>query len=128
MLSFFPEGTHVSINNKYLCEKKINNKSNDECNFKNFIKNECSSNKKHIKYNYNIISAIINEIKIGNMNSELKNVLKENGNEYNIIIEEENIIYQITSAYYQNNKKYVNITQIKFGECENLIKLKYNIE
>ena len=47
------------------------------------------------------------------------------GNDINI--EEENIRYQISSTWNQNNKDSENISNIKLGKCEDILKEKYNI-
>ena len=122
-----PEGTHESNNNKYICEKNNNNNdiSSQICYLNNFVKNECDTNKKYTKNDYNIIISIIEEIKKGNMTPEISNVLL--GKKEDIVIKEGNVIYQITSTYTQNNLKYTNISYIKIAECENLLKAKYNI-
>ena len=50
----------------------------------------------------------------------LKNILN---NENDLIVKDENIIYQITNSYNQKNKEYNNgETTIDLGECENLLK------
>ena len=60
------------------------------------------------------------------MNSLLLNLLNEEKED--LIIKDENEIYQITSVYNQNNKLYNDseIT-INIGECENILKDVYNI-
>ena len=42
-------------------------------------------------------------------------------------IKENNIIYEITTSNNQNNLSYNNISQISFKECENKLKIHYNI-
>ena len=49
-------------------------------------------------------------------------------NEENDIIKiENNILYQITSSFNQNNRNYQNISSIDLSECENYLKGKYDI-
>ena len=43
------------------------------------------------------------------------------------MIEDENIIYQLTSSYNQNNNIYNNISNIILGSCETKLKLYNNI-
>ena len=69
---------------------------------------------------------IIDNIKDGTLNYLLSNVTKDFKND--IIINGKNILYQITSSYNQNYKVYENISSIKLGECENILKDKYNID
>ena len=61
------------------------------------------------------------------MNSILLNLLDEEKKD--LIIKDENEIYQITTLYNQNNKVYNDseIT-INIGECENILKEVYNID
>jgi len=79
----------------------------------------------NIKDIISIISNIKNEIKNGLMNSLLNNILNEK--EDVLIVKNGNIIYQLTSSYNQQNKIYNNISSINLGECENILKEKYNI-
>ena len=43
------------------------------------------------------------------------------------MIKENNILYQLTSSYNQNNNKYNNLSTINLGECEKKLKKHYNI-
>jgi len=51
-----------------------------------------------------------------------------NEEEKDLILYGNNITYQITSTYNQLNDEYNNITVINIGECEKLLKEKYNIK
>jgi hypothetical protein len=42
------------------------------------------------------------------------------------IIQEENALYQITTSENQNNNKYTNVSSIKLGECEDILKDVYD--
>lgn len=55
----------------------------------------------------------------------LKAVINED--KQDLIIQENNILIEITSSYNQNNKVYNNISIIRLGECEDILKEKYNI-
>ena len=44
-----------------------------------------------------------------------------------LIIKKDNILYQITSTFNQNNKNYQNISLLKLEECEKILKMNYNI-
>ena len=72
----------------------------------------------------NIISNIKNEMKSGIMNSLLNNIYEK---AEDLIVENNNIIYQITSSNNQQNKEYNNLSSIYLGECENVLKEEYNI-
>ena len=74
----------------------------------------------------NIINRIKNEIKGGLMNSLLDNI-NEYDNRYDLLVKYNNIIYQFTTSYNQNNKIHNNISSIDLLECENILKEKYKI-
>jgi hypothetical protein len=59
------------------------------------------------------------------MNILLEQVIKDEKKE--LIKKVDDTLYHITSSYNQNIKKYENISSIKLGECENILKEKYNI-
>ena len=44
-----------------------------------------------------------------------------------LIVEEDNIIYQLTSTENQEKKENINNSTINLGECENILKKEYNI-
>ena len=114
-----PNGT--SIIAKYLCEKD-NIQREDYikiCHSEDFFNSGCTPT------NGNMIDNIIFDIKSGYMNSILNMVIS---NKNDFIIEDNNIVYQITSSYNQKNKEYDNISTIFLGECENILKEKYNID
>ena len=45
-----------------------------------------------------------------------------------IIINDQSEIYQLTNSFNQNNNNYNDIATINLGECENILKEKYNID
>ena len=68
---------------------------------------------------------INNIINIDNMNEFLSTIKKD---QKDLIIKNDNIVYQITSIFNQKNIIYGdNISVIDFDECENILKEKYNI-
>ena len=71
----------------------------------------------------NILSNLRNEIR--NNNLYIINILEKEKKD--IIIKNDNIIYQITSTLNQNNKEYNNISNIILGECEIKLRNNYNI-
>ena len=100
--------------------------SNEICSSKDFLQKKCEN----IKYiSLEQTQNMINQIKKDITNRNLKDLLENVTNEEktDLIVEEYNTIYQITSSYNQNNKKYYNISTIKLGECENKLKKKINI-
>ena len=68
---------------------------------------------------------ILEELFEDSMYSLISNIF--NDEKKDLVEEEENVIFQITSSYNQNNNDYSNISTIKLGECENILKDYYNI-
>ena len=134
-----PEGTHQSSDNQHICEKDniicpenfpyILEESNEcikECQISDFFKNKCKINNLNINIQKNIINNIINQIQEKPMDSFLLNILNNNKNDE--LKNEKNLFYQITSSDNQNNNEYSNISSIKLGECENILKNNYKID
>ena len=73
---------------------------------------------------------IINNIKEDIINHKIDNLLSNitKGNKEDLYIKNEDVLYQITTTDNQNNKTYNNISTIKLGECENILKSIYNID
>ena len=84
------------------------------------IKNEDSQIAKDV-----LIKNIEKEIIDGSINELLMKVIMEEKND--LIVKTNNVLYQITSSYNQNNKKYSDISSIELGDCEEILKEKYNI-
>ena len=116
-----PSG-YININNT--CKiTKINNST--KCDAYEFLTNKCDED------DYNLINKedIIIKIKNGITNKKLKTLLLNvtGENKQDIEIYQDNIKYQITSSYNQNNKQYNNISKINISECEKRLKTVYNI-
>ena len=146
-----PNGTIPSLKNEYLCEDEIivNNSINDkDINVNNINNNDnnINSNKNQyenlkekyennpdiIKYIYQeSINNFINDIKYGILDNEILTIInkeKENETIEDYIVNDQNIVFQITTTYNQNHKKYDNISTINIEEeCQNILKEKYNI-
>ena len=60
-----------------------------------------------------------------NLDSIIENVIEEKKDKF---IEEDNALYQITTTTNQKNNTYTNVSTIKLGECENILKKIYNID
>ena len=73
-----------------------------------------------------IISNIREDIINHKIDSLLLNVTE--GSQNDLLIKEEKIIYQITTSDNQNNGTYNNISTIKLGECEDILKDKYGLD
>ena len=133
-----PEGTHSSKDNLYLCENNIyecvesypylyieDNKCEEDCNCIDFFEDICTINNVNEESENEIISNIINGISEGLIDKLLEKVI--NKPQKDIIKIVNNTLYQITSSFNQNNKSYNNISSIKLGQCENILKEKYNL-
>ena len=133
-----PKGTHSTINNKYLCEKNSyecikkypflftgNNSCSENCSSEDFFNEKCTLNDYNIESEGIIIRNIINDIENNLMNKLISEYLNDRKD---LIIKKNEIIYQITSSWNQNNKQYKNISSIKLKNCENILKAKYNIQ
>ena len=92
----------------------INNKTQNINNYTNIIYNSEIFNFDSLykNGNYSINSLLYNVI--GNINEDL--IIKENNN-----------LYHITSSNRQNNKTFINISNIILGKCEKILKKFYNI-
>ena len=132
-----PKGTHSVFNNKYLCEKNSdecireypflfteNNSCTENCIAEDFFNGKCTLNDYNTGSKEIIIRNIINDIENNLMNKLISQYLS---NRKDIIIKKNEIIYQITSSWNQNNKQYKNISSIKLKDCENILKAKYDI-
>ena len=62
----------------------------------------------------------------GSLDSLLSNIIENEKKD--LIIKDNNTLYQITSSDNQNNNKNNNISSIILGECENILKKKYKID
>ena len=122
-----PEGTN-SKNDSFLCEEIILEENNEEdgLQMENFYLGKYKITNKNNELIYNIINSTINEIQKGKLNSLIKNITGENKEDY--LVNEDTEKYQLTSAYNQKNKKFVNISTINLGDCENKLKERYNID
>ena len=72
---------------------------------------------------------IIKNIKENIINHKIDSLLSNvtQGNKEDLSIKEDNVLYQITSTDNQNNNTYNNISTIKLGKCEDILRFKYNI-
>ena len=133
-----PIGTHSSKDNKYICEPDphlcienfhfVNLEKNvcvEDCTSKDYFMGKCTLNIHNTQSQKTLIHNIKEGIKIGQLNSLLKDVL--NNKKEDIIKQEKDTLYQITTSYNQNHKNYENISLIKLGECENIIKKHYGL-
>ena len=111
-----PEGTYTD-KDIYICKY---------CHAKNFFNDLCHLDFDNINERENIIKTIVNEITDKTLDDLISNMLEE---QQDILIKKNNTLYQITTLSNQikisqdNN----NISSINFGNCEKILKTKYNI-
>ena len=133
-----PNGTHSDKNDTFSCKVNVfecieeypfliidDNKCSNTCNSKNFFDNICKINNYNINSESIMIGNIISGIQEGFLDELLIKLI--NGEKEDIIKKEGNILYQITSSFNQNNKNYIDISTVKLGLCENILKEAYNI-
>ena len=131
-----PYGTFETNNNQCTkdlqdCPKNFpykivdSNQCVSNCLIEDFFNSKCVISNQDIKVKQNFIDLLINGISNNSSNSFLSDVINENKKDY--IIEQNDIIYQITSSYNQKNKVYDNISTIDLGECENILKSESNM-
>ena len=100
----------------------------DECTSEEIFLKKCKSiinQTLSIENKDNLITNIINDIINGNLNIILNNII--NGDEDDYIIKEDDIIFQLTTTENQNINEYNNISSIKLGNCEEILRNTYNI-
>ena len=130
-----PNGANVSFENEHLCEKECpdnlpyedvqTNECIEECKAIDIFNNICKiKNRNNSTIKSHIISCIREELVNGTMAPLLSKVLDDNED---LFIQDNDIIYQITSTFNQANNKYMNLSIIRLDECETLLKEHYNI-
>ena len=77
--------------------------------------------------NYSDINTkkIKNELKNGNLDEFITNIIENNKND--MVINDSNIIYELTSSFNENNNLNDNLCNIYLGLCEDKLKSFYNI-
>ena len=94
------------------------------CEIMSFIKQNCITDYLTEENQMNNINNIRKAIEDHSMDYLLDNITK-GGNDLTML--EKNIKYQISSSWNQNNLDNENISNIRLGKCENILKEKYNI-
>jgi surface protein len=131
-----PNGTKPSLTNEFLCEirndetqeirndetQEIRNDTSQECNIADAFNNNCKVNNTQ----ENIVKNIKEDLKNGTLDTLILNLI--GGDKKDLIITENNMVYQITTSDNQNNKEYYNISTIRLGECENILKIMHGID
>jgi hypothetical protein len=117
-----PNNTHISSDN-FTCE----NDNETMILLKNFDIDKFFNGSYHINDSDPFVKdQIINIIKEGIKNGKINLTDLIEGEQNDYILKEADVIYQITSTENQKNKKY-DISTIQLGQCEGILKEKYNI-
>ena len=96
-----------------------------ECQIIDLFTNKCKLKNNSPEVKDEAILNIKKELKNGNLNPILKDLI--NGGNKDLIFNDNNTIYQITSTNNQNNNKYDNLSVVILGKCETILREKYNI-
>ena len=130
-----PENTYISSENNYICLKKEcpedmpyeneNNESIKECSAVDLFNGLCKIKNNNPEVKDNIISNIKEQLMGGGLDSILLN--NNEGEKNDLVIQDDNNVYQITFTDNQDSNKNDNISIIKLGECENKLREFYNI-
>ena len=91
------------------------------CEITNFINKNCKTDDLNEDNQMNNINNLRKAIEDHSIDYLLDNITK-GGND--ITIEEKNIKYQLSSSWNQNNRDDENISNIRLGQCENILKEK----
>ena len=106
-------------------DKTSNNLENtDNWSTENFFLGLYIPKEQNILSKDDIIKNIRKDILNHTLDNLISNVIKE---KEDIHIKKDNVLYQITTSDNQNNNTYTNISTIQLGECEKILKDKYNI-
>ena len=111
-------------------ENKITECSETEENQKFLYENFFKESKNMENKNSSKKDEIIKIIKEGLMNGHLNNLLKNltSGKKQDLITNDQNTIYQITTTENQKKNKYTNISTVNLGDCEKRLKEIYGID
>ena len=114
----------VDQSTEIIIDKKTQN-NEEKWSVENFILGLSNEDSKDIINKDDIIKNINYNIINHKIDSLLSNVTF--GNKNDLCMKEENVLYQITTTENQNNNIYNNISTIKLGKCEDILREKYNI-
>ena len=131
-----PDGTYEIDNNQCTkdlqdCPKNFpykivdSNQCVSHCFIEDFFNFRCVISNQDLEVKQNFINNLINEMSNNLTDSFLSEVINENKKDY--IIEQNDIIFQITSSYNQKYKVYDNMSTIDLGECEDILKSDSNL-
>ena len=102
-----------------------NNSCVKDCKEEDVINNICLLNNPKDKNEDDIILKIKNQVLNGTLDSLLLNITEVE--KQDLLLLQNDILYQITTSEKQKNNTYSNISTILLGDCENILKDHYNI-
>ena len=105
---------------------KQNNECLAECNANDFFNESCNINNNNEYVKDDMIKNIKNSIENNNLKPLIENII--DGDKKDIIIKDNDTHYQVTSTENQKNNKDNNKSKIILGECEKILKEKYEID
>ena len=120
---------YIDTNSEYAKELKhidTNSEYVEECNSSDFFSGNCKLKENNSVDKDNLIKQITKDITSHSLDSLISNVLE--GEKQDLIIKDDNLIYQITSTSNQNNNQNSNISTIILGECEKTLRTFYHID
>ena len=119
-----PDGTFENNNVCQIIPKK--KESNFNCSAEElFIKNSCGDEIKNTKNKDQLISSIQDDIINHRIDALLDNITQT---KKDLLIQEEDTLYQITTTENQKNNEYKNYSTLNLGDCEDRLKEIYNID
>ena len=89
------------------------------------LNKKCIMNNNEINED-NIIKNIKDLIKNITFDLLIESIIK--GKNEDLFFKDNDIVYQITSSFIQNNKEYDNISIIKLRDCEDKLRRQYDVE
>ena len=92
----------------------------------NFFKEICEINYDSPKVKDEMIETIKNDLVDGNINQLIFEKIYEQNKD--LMVNNKKMLFQITTPGNQNNNIYENISTIKLGECENILREYYKLE
>ena len=107
------DSTNINSNKEYI----------EECKPIDFLNYLCKTNNNVDKDN--MVKNIRMDIENHSLDTLISDIIIKEKKDY--IVKDNDTIYQITSTEIQNNYNYNNISKIILGECEYILKRKYNI-
>ena len=100
----------------------------DNCKAEDFFKGLCPESNQTLttEKKDNMINTIVDNMITGNLKDLLNEIVSGEANDF--FIKEDDVIFQITTTDNQRDNEYNNVSTINLGECETVLKEKYDLE